>query len=39
MPARPRSLSPIVTKRALDAEPHLPTALGAAIEVQAQVLA
>ena len=26
-------------KRALDAEPHLPLALGAAIEVQAQVLA
>jgi thiol-disulfide isomerase/thioredoxin len=29
----------LLTKRALDAEPHLPTALGAAIEVQAQVLA
>jgi len=26
-------------KRTLDAEPHLPTALGAALEVQAQVLA
>jgi thiol-disulfide isomerase/thioredoxin len=26
-------------KRSLDAEPHLPTALGAALEVQAQVLA
>ena len=29
----------LLTKRPLDAEPHLPTALGAAIEVQAQVLA
>ena len=29
----------LLTKRTLDAEPHLPTALGAAIEVQAQVLA
>lgn len=29
----------LLAKRALDAEPHLPTALGAAIEVQAQVLA
>ena len=28
----------LLTKRSLDAEPHLPTALGAAIEVQAQVL-
>jgi thiol-disulfide isomerase/thioredoxin len=27
-----------LTKRILDAEPHLPTALGAAIEVEAQVL-
>lgn len=30
---------PLLAKRTLDAEPHLPTALGAAIEVQAQVLA
>ena len=30
---------PILAKRKLDAEPRLPTALGAAIEVQAQVLA
>ena len=29
----------LLAKRPLDAEPHLPTALGAAIEVQAQVLA
>jgi thiol-disulfide isomerase/thioredoxin len=29
----------LLKKRSLDAEPHLPTALGAAIEVQAQVLA
>ncbi len=29
----------LLAKRALDAEPHLPTALGAAIEVQANVLA
>jgi thiol-disulfide isomerase/thioredoxin len=29
----------LMAKRALDAEPHLPTALGAAIEVRAQVLA
>ena len=29
----------LLTNRALDAEPHLPIALGAAIEVQAQVLA
>ncbi len=29
----------LLTRRHLDAEPHLPTALGAAIEVQAQVLA
>lgn len=29
----------LLQKRALDAEPHLPLALGAAIEVQAQVLA
>src|SRR5262249_54642606 len=29
----------LLAKRQLDAEPHLPTALGAAIEVQAQVLA
>jgi thiol-disulfide isomerase/thioredoxin len=29
----------LLAKRSLDAEPHLPTALGAAIEVQAQVLA
>jgi thiol-disulfide isomerase/thioredoxin len=29
----------LLAKRALDAEPHLPTALGAALEVQAQVLA
>ncbi len=29
----------LLQKRALDAEPHLPTALGAALEVQAQVLA
>jgi thiol-disulfide isomerase/thioredoxin len=29
----------LLAKRTLDAEPHLPTALGAAIEVQAQVLA
>jgi thiol-disulfide isomerase/thioredoxin len=28
----------LLTKRPLDAEPHLPTALGAALEVQAQVL-
>ena len=28
----------LLTKRPLDAEPHLPIALGAAIEVQAQVL-
>ncbi len=28
----------LLTKRSLDAEPHLPIALGAAIEVQAQVL-
>ncbi len=28
----------LLTKRTLDAEPHLPTALGAAIEVQAQAL-
>ena len=28
-----------MAKRALDAEPHLPIALGAALEVQAQVLA
>lgn len=28
----------LLAKRALDAEPHLPTALGAAIEVQVQVL-
>ena len=28
----------LLAKRSLDAEPHLPTALGAAIEVQAQVL-
>jgi len=30
---------PLLQKRSLDAEPHLPIALGAAIEVQAQVLA
>ena len=30
---------PVLAKRKLDAEPHLPIALGAAIEVQAQVLA
>ena len=30
---------PILKKRKLDAEPHLPIALGAAIEVEAQVLA
>jgi thiol-disulfide isomerase/thioredoxin len=30
---------PLLTKRPLDAEPHLPTAVGAALEVQAQVLA
>jgi thiol-disulfide isomerase/thioredoxin len=29
----------LLAKRALDAEPHLPIAMGAAIEVQAQVLA
>ena len=29
----------LLAKRALDAEPHLPIALGAALEVQAQVLA
>lgn len=29
----------LLLKRRLDAEPHLPTALGAALEVQAQVLA
>ena len=29
----------LLVKRPLDAEPHLPIALGAAIEVQAQVLA
>jgi thiol-disulfide isomerase/thioredoxin len=29
----------LLAKRSLDAEPHLPTALGAALEVQAQVLA
>ena len=29
---------PLLKKRKLDAEPHLPLALGAAIEVQAQVL-
>ena len=29
----------LLTKRPLDAEPHLPIALGAALEVQAQVLA
>jgi thiol-disulfide isomerase/thioredoxin len=29
----------LLQKRSLDAEPHLPTALGAALEVQAQVLA
>ena len=29
----------MLAKRPLDAEPHLPTALGAALEVQAQVLA
>jgi thiol-disulfide isomerase/thioredoxin len=29
----------LLKKRPLDAEPHLPTALGAALEVQAQVLA
>jgi thiol-disulfide isomerase/thioredoxin len=29
----------LLQKRTLDAEPHLPTALGAALEVQAQVLA
>jgi thiol-disulfide isomerase/thioredoxin len=29
----------LLKKRSLDAEPHLPTALGAALEVQAQVLA
>lgn len=29
----------LLAKRPLDAEPHLPTALGAALEVQAQVLA
>ena len=29
----------LLTRRPLDAEPHLPTALGAALEVQAQVLA
>ncbi len=29
----------LLQKRSLDAEPHLPVALGAAIEVQAQVLA
>jgi len=29
----------LLQKRALDAEPHLPMALGAAIEVQAQILA
>lgn len=29
----------LLAKRTLDAEPHLPTALGAALEVQAQVLA
>src|SRR3954470_7307694 len=28
----------LLTKRTLDAEPHLPTALGAALEVQAQIL-
>ena len=30
---------PLLKKRKLDAEPHLPIALGAAIEVEAQVLA
>jgi thiol-disulfide isomerase/thioredoxin len=30
---------PLLKKRKLDAEPHLPVALGAAIEVEAQVLA
>ena len=30
---------PLLAKRSLDAEPHLPIALGAALEVQAQVLA
>jgi thiol-disulfide isomerase/thioredoxin len=30
---------PLLRKRPLDAEPHLPIALGAALEVQAQVLA
>ena len=40
MPSRPKAVAGnCSTKRALDAEPHLPTALGAAIEVQAQVLA
>ena len=29
----------LLAKRSLDAEPHLPIALGAALEVQAQVLA
>ena len=32
-------LLPLLKKRKLDAEPHLPVALGAAIEVEAQVLA
>lgn len=30
---------PLLAKRSLDAEPHLPMAVGAALEVQAQVLA
>jgi thiol-disulfide isomerase/thioredoxin len=34
-----RQLAPTVTKRKLDAEPHLPVALGAAYEVLAQAMA
>jgi thiol-disulfide isomerase/thioredoxin len=37
--ARASLQSQQLAKRPLDAEPHLPTALGAAVEVQAQVLA
>ena len=40
MPGKPKAwCKQLLAKRSLDAEPHLPMALGAALEVEAQVLA
>ena len=38
-PSKPALVTQLLRKRSLDAEPHLPIALGAAFEVQARVLA